>query len=163
MHGAASVRIPNQYAKSEALPPRPFVRSRNRRRFRGAGRLRLGARLSPLHRHAGGGRHPDRLQQNGRGGSLRAQCTGACAACCLDPGLRRDDGGWGWCSGCRLGAVLRLGGQVWAVARMPAQSPSCRRRPAPRQASTKRQRRFAPRGQHVRVRCMLPGSRPAPG
>ncbi len=41
--------------------------------------------------------------------------------------------------------------------------PSCRRRPAPRQASTKRQTRVAPWGQHMRVRFTLPGSQPAPG
>jgi hypothetical protein len=34
----------------------------------------------------------DRLQQNGRGCSLRAVCKCECGALCLDPGLRRDDG-----------------------------------------------------------------------
>ncbi len=33
MRGAAMVRIPKPFAKSEAVPPRPFVYLRNRVRF----------------------------------------------------------------------------------------------------------------------------------
>ena len=51
MHGAALVRIPNPFAKSEATPSRPFVDSRNRLRFAEP----AGCIGCFLHRHPGEG------------------------------------------------------------------------------------------------------------
>ena len=56
MHGAALVRIPNPFAKSEATPSRPFVDLRNRLRPAEP----AGCVGCFLHRHPGEGRDPDK-------------------------------------------------------------------------------------------------------
>ncbi len=129
MHGAASVRIPNPIAKSEALPPRPFVVLCTATRLRRAGRR---ARLCWS--------RPVGLCRRNR---LRFAEPAGCACYFWRNRLRFRGASW-----------LRLAFEI--VAPPP---PSCRRTPAPSQVSTKRQWRFAPSGQHVRMRCTLSGSR----